>query len=146
MKSLGILLAAITMGFGIANAQQSQPSVKRHPGEHLHYRVSIADGDVGKITGVSVALQSRTSPPANQPNAQTSLGGQCKQSADPKEWDCDVVIPTGIADGDYRLYRVNVGTPSFGTSIDEEFHLPVVPVENPNTFKVPTKITVTPQP
>jgi hypothetical protein len=40
--------------------EQQQLSVKRHPGEHLHYQVTLADGDIGKITGVSVLEKRRS--------------------------------------------------------------------------------------
>jgi hypothetical protein len=61
-------------------------------------------------------------------------------------WNCDISIPTGVANGDYQLFRVGLGTPDFGKSYEEDFHLPIVPVENPNTFSPPSKVTVTEQP
>src|SRR6202035_5545010 len=88
-------------------AQQAQPSVKRHPGQHLHYDIALADGDVAKVAGVSVHLNSPTPPPSTQPSATTQLGENCQKSADPKIWNCDITIPPNIADGDYKLYEVD---------------------------------------
>jgi hypothetical protein len=143
-----VLIAGTLLTLGIANAQQSQvqPSVKRHPGEHISYTVTLADGDISKITGVSVHLVTNAPELPNQPGAQPQFGGQCKKSADPKIWNCDVLIPDGIRDGDYKLSQVSLGTPNLGRSYTEDFHVPMVPIQNPSTFTPPSKVTVTEQP
>ncbi|MGB8523251.1 MAG: hypothetical protein WCD43_09805 [Candidatus Acidiferrales bacterium] len=141
-------LAMILFSTLPARAQQQQPqqlSVKRHPNEHLHYQVTVADGDIGKITGVSVHLKTSATPRPDQ-QGTTEFGGNCQKTNDPKTWTCDVVIPTGIIDGDYQLFQVGVSTPVFGTSYTEDFHVPVVPIENPDTFTPPSKVTVKQQP
>jgi hypothetical protein len=141
-----VFIAGTLLSLGVAQAQQSQPSVKRHPGQHLHYDITLADGDIGKIAGVSVALRTSTPARPDQPNAGGEFGGQCQKSPDPRAWTCDVVIPDGVRDGDYRLFHVGVGTREFGTDYSEDFHVPIVPIENPNTFTAPSKVTVTEQP
>jgi hypothetical protein len=152
MKTIGVLLAVFALGSLPLYGQQVQPSVKRHPGEHVHYRVTLADGDIEKVSGVSIVLtRSSTQPaPLNQPNAQTQFGGDCKKSSDPKVWDCDAEIKQTVTDGDYELFQVWVvhqgrDNVNFGKSYGD-FHLPVVPIQNPNTFTPPSKVTVTPQP
>lgn len=129
-----------------ARAQQPQQlSVKRHPSEHLHYQVTLADGDIGKISAVSVHLKTSATPRPDQ-QGTTEFGSQCQKANDPKTWTCDVVIPSGIIDGDYQLFQVGVSTPIFGTSYTEDFGVPVVPIENRDTFTPPTKVTVKQQP
>jgi hypothetical protein len=140
MKTLGSLLVAIALTLPLYGQ-----SVKRHPGEHLHYNVTLADGDVAKVTGVSVHLNSPTPPPPTQPGAQIQFGGNCQKTADPKIWSCDITIPN-IADGDYRLSEVDLGTPDFSKPYNEDFHVPIVPIQNPNTFTPPSKVTVTERP
>jgi hypothetical protein len=140
-----ILLAGTLLGLGIAQAQQPESSVKRHPGEHLHYTVALSDGDIGKVTNVSVHLQTDMPAPDKQPNASGQFGGLCVKSNDPKIWTCDIVIPPAIRDGNYRLSIVGVSSATFGTEYREDFHVPVVPIENENTFRAP-RVTVTEQP
>jgi hypothetical protein len=145
MKNKGVLLVVIALA-GLPLFGQ-QPAVKRHPGEHIHYRVTVSDGEIEKITHIAVNLQISTSVPhPDQPAASLGFGGNCGKSADPKIWDCDVPIPPNVADGDYRLFDIQVGSSTFLQSYEEDFHVPLVPVENPNTFKPPTKVIVTPQP
>jgi hypothetical protein len=140
-----ILLAGTLLGLGIASGQQALPSVKRHPGEHLHYSVTFGGGDIGKIAGVSVHLKTSATPRPDQQGGN-QFGGNCQKSSDPKTWTCDVVIPAGIIDGDYQLFQAGAGTPEFGASYTEDFHVPIVPIQNPNTFTPPSKVTVTEQP
>jgi hypothetical protein len=137
-----ILLAGALLGLGIAQAQ----SVKRHPNDHLHYNVTFADGDFGKITGVGVSLVTNASAPPDQPGAANQFGGQCQKSSDPKTWTCDVLIPARIVSGDYKLFRVDAGTLDFSKNYSEDFHVPTVPIENLNTFTPPSKVTVTEHP
>jgi hypothetical protein len=146
MKTAGTLLIGLAVAMWPLYAQQAQPSVKRHPGEHLNYTVILEEGDVAKVTGVSVHLSSPSSASPTQPGAPSQFGFNCQKSADPRVWSCDGVIPTNIADGDYRLSEVSLGTPDFAKSYDEDFHVPIVPIQNPNTFKPPSKITVTERP
>jgi hypothetical protein len=147
MTILGMLVV-MALGALPLNAQYvatvpTTPTVRRHPGEHLHYTVTLADGDIGKVTGVQVSLKTSAPMTAEQPNAISEFGGQCQKSSDPKVWTCDLTIPTNMRDGDYQLYHVNVGTPDFGKAYDEDFHVPIVPIQNPNTFTPPSKVTVT---
>ena len=143
MKTVGNLLVVIALTI---LPLYGQSSVKRHPGEHLHYNVALADGDIGKITGVNVHLRTNATPPPNQPGAARQFGGNCQKSVDPKIWTCDVLIPLQAVSGDYQLFNIGVGTPDFGKSYEEDFHVPLVPIENPNTFTPPSKVTVTEQP
>jgi hypothetical protein len=122
-----------------------EPKVKRHPGEHLHYSVRLNDGDIDNITGVSVSLGTVAT---GRPDQQlgTRFEGECQKSSDPKIWTCDVLIPSSIVDGDYQLNRVGVGAGRyFGKSYTEDFHVPVVPIQNPDTFNPPSKVSVTEQ-
>lgn len=137
-----LVLAGLTVCFMASPLAGQDAVVKRHPGDHLHYTVTLADGDINKIVAVNVGLQTTAQPRPDQEGG-SSFGAQCQKSSDPKIWTCDVVIPTGTIDGDYRLSRVGVGTPDFGKSYTEDFHLPVVPIQNPNTFTPPSKVVVT---
>ena len=130
----------------LSGPMAAQTSIKRHPGEHLHYQITLQGGDVDKVTNVTVNLRSSMAAPSTQPAAQTEFGTQCKKSAESKIWNCDVEIPQGIADGDYRLYHVGVSAANFGKSYDEDFSVPTVPIQNSSTFTPPSKVTVTPQP
>jgi hypothetical protein len=141
-----VLVAGTLVGRGIGQEAKAESSVKRHPGEHLHYSVALADGDVGKITAVSVILRTSAPSSPSQPNAGAEFGVQCQKSPDPKVWTCDLTIPSAIRDGDYQLYHVSVGSPDFGKSYDEDFHVPLVPIQNPNTLTPPSKVTVTEHP
>lgn len=143
MKRTGTLLVVIALA-GLPLFGQ-QAAVKRQPGEHLHYSVAVADGDINKITGVSVHLITNATPRPDQ-QGTTQFGGNCQKSSDPKTWTCDVLIPDGIIDGDYKLFQVSLGTPVFGKTYDEDFHVPTVPIKNPNTFTPPSKVTVKEQP
>jgi hypothetical protein len=122
-----------------------QPTVTRHPSDHLHYTVTLTDGDIGKITGVQVVLRSTTPIPEKQPGAANQFPGNCQKTNDPKIWDCNIEIPNNVGDGEYRLNTVNVGTPTLGKSYSEDFHLSLVTIQNPDTFLPPSKVTVTEQ-
>lgn len=137
------LVVVGALSFGVLHAQQ--PSVKRHPGDHLHYNVTLTDGDIGKITGVSMNLKTSATQPPNQAGTN-GFGGNCQKSSDPRIWTCDIVIPPNVIDGDYQLYMVSLGTPDFGKQYNEDFHVPIVPIQNPNTFTPPSRVTVTQQP
>jgi len=124
-----------------------QPAVKRKPGDHVHYNVSLADGDVSKVTRVSMVLATNAPEAPNQLGSQGQFGADCQKTKDdPKVWFCDGLIPPNIRPGDYRVLNVVVATDDFGKGYHEDFHVPLVPIENPNTFTPPTKVTVTPQP
>ncbi len=144
MKGIGTFVVGIALTVLPLHSLAQSP-LKRHPGEHLHYNVRVADGDIDKITGVNVHLKTNASAPPNQAGT-SQFGGQCQKSPDPKIWTCDVVIPSGVIDGDYQLFQVGLGTPDFGKSYTEDFHVPIVPIQNPNTFTPPSKVTVTEQP
>jgi len=64
MRYLNLKITLVVFAFSVLAlgqtlyGQQAQPSITRHPGEHLHYRVNLPDGDLDKITGVSVQLRS----------------------------------------------------------------------------------------
>jgi hypothetical protein len=118
-----------------------QPAVKRHPGDHLRYTVTLADGDTGKVTGVSVHLKTPAAPRPDQ-QGRPQIDSGCQKSANPKVWACDVVIPPNAIDGDYELFEVDLGTPDFSKSYSQDFHVRVVPIQNPSTFTPPSKITV----
>jgi len=141
-----VLVAGTLMSLGLGQEAKAESSVKRHPGEHLHYNVALSDGDVGKITAVGVSLRTSAPNTPSQPNAGAEFSGQCQKSPDPKVWACDVTIPSNIRDGDYQLYHVGVGSPDFGKGYDEDFHVPLVPIQNPNTLALPSKVTVTEHP
>jgi hypothetical protein len=145
MKTPALCLLGAALSILPLYAQQ-QVSVNRHPGEHLHYNVTLTDGDTNKVATVSVVLKTVSPQSPNQPSAHAQFAAPCQKSSDPKTWTCDVEIPQDLRDGDYQLYRVNIGSIQFGTYIDGDFHVPLVRVENPNTFKAPTKVTITPQP
>jgi hypothetical protein len=151
MKIIGTLVMLMLATLPVYS-QQAQPSVKRHPGQHLHYDITLADGDIEKVSTVSIALTRASTPPvpANQPNAVSQIGGDCAKSSDPKVWNCDVEIKQNVADGDYELFQVWVThqgpkNVNFGKSYGD-FHLPVVSIQNPETFTPPSRVTVTPQP
>ena len=144
MKTAKALLIGAVVVLPLCGAQVV-PSVKRHPGDHLHYKVTIGDGDISKITGVQVHLKTDATPRPDQQGGK-QFGGNCQQTPDPKVWTCDVEIPPDIIDGDYRLFQVNTGTHEFGAAIAQEFPVPVVPIQNPNTFTPPSKVNVVQQP
>lgn len=147
MKILGTLLIGAAIAALPLYAQQPpQPAVKRHPGEHLHYNVKLPDGSIDKVTNVSINLNTSTPAGPTQPGAGGELGAQCQKTPDPKLWTCDVLITTGIRDGDYRVYHVGVSSDVFGKDYNDDFHLPIVPIENPRTFTPPSKVDVTVQP
>jgi hypothetical protein len=146
MKTLGMWLFGIAITVLPICGQEAQLSVKRHPNDHLHYTVTVLDGDIDKITIVVVHLSSPVSAASDQPGAVSQFGANCQKSADPKMWDCDIVIPTNVANGNYRLSEVAVSTPDFGKAYDEDFHVPIVPIENLKTFNPPSKVKVTERP
>jgi hypothetical protein len=144
MKTLGNLLVVVALTI---LPIQAQTAVKRHPGDHLHYDVTVADGDIAKITRVVVNL--KTSAPVVRPDQidpSTQFGSGCQKTTDPRIWTCDVPIPQNVASGDYQVYSVVVASPEFAKGYGEGFHVPTVPIENPNTFTPPSKVTVTEKP
>lgn len=132
-----------------AHAQQEKISAKHHPGEHLRYSVTFEDGEVNKITGIQMSFSTSAAGRPDQPNGGTQFGsedGNCQKSIDPKTWNCDLVIPKNIVDGDYNLFQVVAGTTVFGKIYHEDFHVPMVSIENYNTFAPPSRVTVKQQP
>jgi hypothetical protein len=106
----------------------------------------LADGDIDKVTNVAVSLRTEAPETPKQPGLQNTFGGQCKKSSDPKVWGCDITIPQNVRDGDYRLYAVGVSSNDFSSGYNEDFHVPLVPIENTGTFTPPSKVTVTERP
>jgi hypothetical protein len=141
MKTIGTLLAGIAL-----TALPLHGQVVRHPDQHLRYNVALADGDIDKITSISVHLVTNAPATPDKPGAVGQFGGNCQKSSDPKVWSCDVTIPKNVADGDYRLAEIDMGTAQFGKSYNGDFHVPLVPIQNSNTFTPPSKVTVTEQP
>jgi len=140
-----VTMCLVVFSFVPVYGQSAQPSVKRHPGETLHYRVTVEDGDLEKITHVSVNLFTQTPNPANQPGLTNGFTIPCKKSTnEPKIWDCSEEIPDRIWNGDYTVNQVNIGAGNnFGKNYQGDYHVPTVPIENPKTFNAPTKIKVT---
>jgi hypothetical protein len=138
-----ILLAGTLLGLGIAQAQ----SVKRHPGDVLHYRVTVEGGDIDKITSVALNFWSGTPIPQNQQGFSNGFPGDCtRSSAIPNVFDCSVTIPDTVSDGDYTITWVAIGSgPRLNRRYEVDFHIALVPIENPKTFNFPTKVTVTEQ-
>ena len=141
MKTIGTLLAAIALTVLPLHGQ-----VVRHQNDHLHYTVTLIDGDISKITKVSVNLKTAAPEVPNQLGAIAQFGTQCEKTNDPKIWSCDITIPPNIRSGDFRLFYVGLGDNEFGKSYEEDFHLPLVPIQNTNTFTPPSKVTVQERP
>lgn len=125
-----------------AHAQQEQLSATRGPGDHLHYTVTLSDGDVSKVSHVSMAISIVRAEDSNQPGGQSRLAGDCQKSSDQRVWDCDVVIPQNVVDGDYQPTFVQVMGGTFYQNYNQQFDVPTVRVKNPNTFTAPSKVTV----
>ncbi len=145
MKAVGysvlVLLLMLTTSF--YGQQPQQPSVKRHPGDVLHYQVKFEGGDVAKLAGASVHLRTQDSPPANQQSFDSSFSGSCGAPVSPGVFQCSVTIPDSVRNGSYQLFEVDTGTRIAGTSYQQDFGVPAIPIENPNTFTKPSKVTVT---
>jgi len=136
----------LTLGFGIADAQQVQPSVKRHPGDVIHYKVAVEGGDIDKITDVTLNFWSGTAISENQQGLSNGFPGSCNKTAVPNVFDCSVTIPNTVSNGDYTITWVAIGSgPNLGKRYDGDYHIPLVPIENPKTFNFPSKVTVTEQ-
>jgi hypothetical protein len=138
-----ILLAGTLLSLGIAQAQ----SVKRHPGDIIKYSVTAEGGDTDRITAVTLNFWTGTPIPQNQQGLTNGFTGACtKSSATPRVFDCSVTIPDNVSNGDYTIAWVSVGAgPNLGKRYEGDFHIPLVPIENPKTFNFPTKVTVTEQ-
>jgi len=121
-------------------------SVKRHPKDVLHYQVKFESGDAGKLTGASLHFQTKDSPPANQEALRNNFGGGCGSPVSPEVFQCAVTIPDDISNGTYRLFEVDAGTPIAGATYHQDFGVPEILIENPNTFTKPSKVTVTEKP
>ncbi len=122
-------------------------SVKRHPKEVLHYQVKFEGGDTAKVTEAGLNFRSEDPIPADQPGLTNRFGGSCtKATADSAVLECAATIPDNIANGNYRLNIVNAIAGPLSKGYDEDFHVPLVPIENPQTFNPPTKVVVTPKP
>jgi len=104
MKTIALYLLGAALAVLPLSGQQLV--VKRHPGEHLRYNVTLNDGDIEKITLVQISLRTSAPVPPNQPNSTIEVPGDCQKSPSPKVWTCDAVIPASIRDGDYQLYHV----------------------------------------
>jgi hypothetical protein len=147
MKPIGTLLIGAAIAALPLYAQQAQPSVKRHQQEIVHYQVRLEGGDISKITTVNIVFNTQKAVAPDQSGFTNSFGGQCiKSSGAPNVWDCSATIPNNIADGDYRLIEVDIGAGPFSKPYSEEFHVPLIPIENTQTFTPPSKVTVKEQP
>jgi hypothetical protein len=144
MKTVRILLVVIAL---TALPLYSQ-HVTRHPGDILHYKVAVEGGDIDKITDVTLNFWSGTPIPPNQQGLSNGFPGACtKSSATPSVWDCSATIPKTVSNGDYTITWVAIGSgPNLGKRYEENYHIPLVPIENPQAFNFPSKVTVTEQP
>ena len=138
-----ILLAGTLLGLGITQAQ----SVKRHPGDVIKYKVSVEGGDIDKITSVTLSFWSGTPIPQNQQGLTNGFTGTCTTpSVAPHVFDCSVTIPDNVSNGDYTINVISIGAgPNLGKRYDGDFHVPLVPIENPKAVNFPNKVTVTEQ-
>jgi hypothetical protein len=142
MKKLGMWLIAVTLGALPIYAQ----SPKRHQQDIVHYQVSLEGGEISKVTGVGISFNSPSPAPPNQSGFTNGFGGPCAKSPAPNVWDCSVTIPSNIADGDYRLVEVDVTSGPFNKGYNGDFHVPLISIENTQTFTFPSKVTVKEQP
>jgi hypothetical protein len=135
-----ILLAGTLAGLGIAQAQ----SVKRHPGDVLHYKVGLEGGDIAGITSARLNFWTGTQNPQNQQGFTNGFSGACtKSSTVSPVLDCSATIPDNVWNGDYTITWVELTSNSgFTKRYNEDFHVPIVPIENPKSVNFPTKITV----
>jgi len=137
-----LMLTGLSVYFIASPLAGQQASVNRHPGDHLHYDVTLIDGDIGKIASMGISFKtSATARPDQQGTNQFS--GQCQKTSDPKIWACDVLILSNVIDGDYQLFQVGVSSPEFSKNYFEDFHVPVVTIQNGKTFTPPSHVTVT---
>jgi hypothetical protein len=127
--------------------QAGSPSVTRHPGDVLHYQVKFEGGDADKITEARIGLRTE-SIPADQPGLTNGFQGSCTKSSPPQAhlFECQATIPNNAATGNYRVSNVAAIAGVLSKGYNEDFHVPLVPIENPQTFNPPTKVIVTPKP
>jgi hypothetical protein len=146
MKPIGFAIAICALAVA-AYGQQAQPSVKRHPGDVLHYQVKFEGGELAKVTVVNLNFRTSDPIPADQQGLTNGFGGPCVKSVAVGVWDCSVTIPDRVWNGNYRVNGVGVGAgTSLGKYYEEDLHVPLVPIENSAMFIPPTKVTVTPKP
>lgn len=146
-KTTILAIAVLALTVAAYGQQPQQTSVKRHPGDVLHYQVKLEGGELAKVTGVRINLRTSDPIPADQQGLTNGFGGNCTKSAAVQVWDCSVTIPDRVWNGNYRVNGVGVGTgTSLGKSYDEDFHVTLVPIENSANFIPPTKVTVTEKP
>jgi hypothetical protein len=146
MKTIATWLIGLALILPL-HAQQAQPSVKRHPGDVLRYRVTFDGGEIGKITSVGIRLYTPGPFPESQPGLTNGFNGPCAKSASGTNvWECSLTIPGNVIDGNYTLDQVNIAADPFSKQYAGNFDVPVVPIENPKNFNPPKKVTVTPQP
>jgi hypothetical protein len=143
MKAFGYTLAfAVVLAVSLHGQQ-----VTRHPGEVIHYQVKLEGGELAKVTVVNVNLYTPDPIPQDQQGLTNGFSGNCVKGATPGIWDCSATIPDRVANGNYRVNSIGVGAgTTLGKSYNEDFHVPLVPIENPAMFIPPTKVTVTPKP
>jgi hypothetical protein len=153
MRGFNLKIALVMFAFSVLASgqflysQQSQPSTIRHPDDILRYQITLEGGDADKVDTITIGFDSTEGVPANQPGLTNGFRGQCKKSSTaPDVWDCSATIPHNIADGDYRLGRVDVAAGMFAKGYTEDFHVRLVPIKNPQTFTPPSKVTVKEQP
>jgi hypothetical protein len=143
MKTAAMLLIVITV---VAFPLYGQ-HVTRHPGDILHYKVSVEGGDIDKITNVTINFWSGTPISPNQQGLTNGFQGPCTKTENPKIFDCAVAIPDRTSNGDYTITWVSIGAgQNFGRRYDGDYHIPLVPIENSKTFNFPSKVTITEQP
>ena len=110
VKAIALYVVALAL-IGQAYGQ----SVKRHPGDVLHYQVKFEGGDASKLTAASVHFQTRDQPPADQQLFNSQFGGNCGAPVAPGTFECSVKIPEDISNGTYKLFQVNTGSPLAGS-------------------------------
>lgn len=141
-----ILIAAILLNLGIANAQEANP-LARHPGDVIRYEIKFDGLNADKIKTVTASMNTGVTPPKDQVGFVNGFGTSDPVSSSAlKTFIVQMTVPKDAATGDYRLYviaQADDGRASY--SDGQDFNVAAIHIENLKTF-TPPGIKVAPLP
>jgi hypothetical protein len=141
-RALKFLIVGL-LSFALAQAQEAKP-LARHPGDVIKYEIKFDGPNAKKVIRVAASLSLQTPAQKDQAGFLGTIGGVNTSPSSPKTFDVEITVPEKAATGDYSLTFTGYSDEGYGNYTNgQEFHVPLVHIENPKTF-MPPSVTVKP--
>jgi hypothetical protein len=110
-----------------------------HPGDVIKFEIKFDGPNADKVKTVNAGLTTRMSPPKDQSGFSNGFGTQRQYPpTSPNTFVVEMTVPDNAVTGDYSLWVGATATEGSANYADgQEFHFPIVHIENPRKFTPP---------